>query len=127
MMKQATNLEHLSKIKSINSAIIYRRVEENDYESILALQEENFRSSITEQDKQNGFLSATFTKEQFVAMNEDLAVIVAIKENKVVGYVCGASFDYCKQFPLLQETIDDISFNRRKVSESLMTSNNTFF
>lgn len=115
----------LSKPES--SPITYRRAEENDYENILALQQENFRSGLTEEDKQNGFLSAKFTKEQFMAMNEDLGVIAAIKGKKLVGYVCGASFDYCKQFPLLKETIDDISTHQRKVGDMLMTSENTFF
>jgi len=107
--------------------VTYRKVEENDYKNILALQQENFRSGVTEEDKQNGFLSAKFTKEQFMAMNADLGVIVAIQGKKLVGYVCGASFDYCKQFPLLKETIDDISFHQRKIGDTLMTSENTFF
>ena len=120
MMSQTTDVK-------ATGPIIYRRVEKDDYEYILALQQENFRSAITEDDKQNGFLSAKFTKEQFMAMNEDLSVIVAIKNNKLIGYVSGASFGYCKQFPLLRETIEDISTHKRKVSDTPMTSENTFF
>ncbi|OAI48775.1 hypothetical protein AYO45_04120 [Gammaproteobacteria bacterium SCGC AG-212-F23] len=113
--------------KSEKALITYRKVEEKDYENILSLQQENFRSGVTEEDKQNGFLSAKFTKDQFMAMNEDLGIIVAIKGKILVGYLCGASFDYCKQFPLLKETIDDISTHQRKINDTPMTSENTFF
>lgn len=112
-----------------DKTITYRQANKDDYESIAALHKKNYKdpAKLTEQDKNNGFLSVIFTPQQFKEMNEDLAVVVAVQHGEIIGYVCGASFDYCQRFPLLKETIDFIDSHQLKIDGKSMSGKNTFF
>lgn len=83
--------------------IIFRRALVGDYPDIIALHRQNLFSNLSEQERQNGFLSIDFKdNSQLAAINEDVAVIVAVQENTVVGYVCATSQEYSQQIPLLK-------------------------
>jgi L-amino acid N-acyltransferase YncA len=68
---------------------------------VLALQEANLRDNLTDDARDQGFLSARFTREQFAAMDADVAVVVAEVDGSVAGYLCGSSVEFNLQFPLL--------------------------
>lgn len=83
--------------------IIFRRALVDDYPNIIALHRKNLFSNLSELERQNGFLSIDFKDDsQLAAINEDLAVIVAMQEKVVVGYVCATSQEYSQQIPLLK-------------------------
>ncbi|MEP0859755.1 hypothetical protein [Trichocoleus sp. DQ-U1] len=66
--------------------IIFRRALAADYPEILALHRKNLVSNLSELEQQNGFLSIDF-KDDFhlAAINENLAVMVAVQEKLLVG------------------------------------------
>lgn len=59
----------------------FRKASKEDFDQLINLQNENLVSVLSEEQKQDGFLSASFTHEQFAMFNEDLAVIVAVDES----------------------------------------------
>lgn len=80
----------------------YRRLNSADISRILDLQEANLLDPIDEMQRQTGFLSVRFTSEQFFAIAEDLAVIVAHDGKNVQGYLCASTPAFNKQVPLLE-------------------------
>jgi hypothetical protein len=48
-----------------------------------------------------GFLSARFSREQFLEMDRDLAVIVAAQGERIAGYLCASSVELNRRIPLL--------------------------
>jgi|SRR6476469_2344163 len=83
--------------------IICRRALAADYPGIIALHRQNLFSNLSELERHNGFLSIDFKDaSQLATINEDVAVIVAVQENTVVGYVCATTQEYSQQIPLLK-------------------------
>lgn len=82
--------------------IIFRRATLADYPDIIALHRQNLFANLSELERQQGFLSIDFNNDaQLAETNENLAVIVAVQEKSVIGYVCGTTQDYSQQIPLL--------------------------
>ena len=79
----------------------YRRITSADLPAVLALQEASLFSNLTEQQREEGFLSAAFTQDHFRQMADELAVLVADDAGKVCGYLCAGSVSFHTQFPLL--------------------------
>jgi len=80
--------------------IEYRRAQSRlDFEQMTEIQAENLLSVLGPDQLSSGFLNTAFTVEQFEAMDESIAVIVALDHNKVCGYFCAATLDFFKQFP----------------------------
>ena len=78
-----------------------RRATPLDMPGVLQLQAASFIGNLSAEDREDGFVSIEFTSQQFDAMAEDCAPIVAVEHDQVLGYLCSASVNYCKQFPLL--------------------------
>lgn len=99
--------------------IIFRRALAVDYPSILVLHRKNLFSNLSDQERQDGFLSLDISSQQLAAANENLAVIVAVQEKLVVGYVCGTTQEYNRQFPLLNHMMslyEETRFQGRPLS-----------
>ena len=99
--------------------IVFRQASVADYPAILVLHRENLSTNLSDQEQKDGFLSLDISEQQVVAANEDLAVIVAIQERSVVGYVFGTTIDYNRQFPLLNQMIslyEETKFQGRPLS-----------
>lgn len=85
------------------TSIIFRRASAADYPEIITLHRKNLFSNLSHLERQNGFLTVDIKDDsQLAAINEDLAVIVAVQEKAVVGYVCGITQEYSQQIPLLK-------------------------
>jgi hypothetical protein len=84
----------------------FRRVQPGDYPAILALQEANLYDNLTAEQRRQGFLSARFSRDQFAAMNDDVAVAVAQVGGEILGYLCGSSVELNRQFALLAAMIE---------------------
>ncbi len=50
----------------------YRRAAQADFEKIVELQDKNLVVNLSDGQKSDGFLSGSFTAEQFSRMNDDL-------------------------------------------------------
>jgi hypothetical protein len=83
----------------------YRRITSVDFPAVLALQEASLFVNLTEQQREEGFLSAAFTQDQFREMADEVAVLVADDAGKVCAYLCAGSVSFHSQFPLLAAMI----------------------
>jgi hypothetical protein len=77
----------------------YRRCLPADLPAIVALQDANLRASANPPPQ--GFLSARLSEDQFLAMDRDLAVIVAMQDGEVCGYVCAARNELSGRIPIV--------------------------
>ena len=87
-------------------ALLFRRLTDDDHAGILALQEANLFDNLSTEARQDGFLSARFTRDQLVQMDRDVGVLVACDVERVVGYVCASGVELNRQFPLLLAMIE---------------------
>lgn len=76
---------------------------------MLQLQEENLRVNLSDDQAANGFLSLRYTEEMFRRVNDELAIVVAVAEGRVVGYLCAKCFPYAVEFPVLKALIEHMS------------------
>lgn len=83
----------------------YRPAVPGDLPALLALQEANLTSNLSEEARKDGFLSAAFTAAHFETMATEVAVMVADAAGEIRGYVCAGSLTFHGQFPLLAAMI----------------------
>ena len=101
----------------------YRRITSVDLPAVLALQEANLFINLTEQQREEGFLSAAFTQDQFRKMADEVAVLVADDAGKVCAYLCAGSVSFHSQSPLLAAMItalDGVHFLGRPLASQRM-------
>jgi L-amino acid N-acyltransferase YncA len=101
-----------------------RRATPLDMDGVFQLQAASFIGNLRAEDRAEGFVSVEFTAQQFDAMAADCALIVAVEQQQVLGYLCSASVDYCRQFPLLAALIQ--RFPELRYAESPLDSYRTF-
>lgn len=65
-----------------------RRATPEDHAGILELQAANYLGNLAAAQRRSGFLSAEFTPAQVAAMAEDLGIVVASEDDRIVGYLC---------------------------------------
>ena len=99
--------------------MLYRRVTEADYPGILSLQEANLFDNLPPADRDSGFLSARFSREQFARMDADVGVLVAADAAHIAGYLCASGIEFNRQFPILAAMIE--RFGETKFQERLLT------
>jgi predicted N-acetyltransferase YhbS len=100
--------------------LLFRRLTDEDYAGILALQEANLFDNLSTEARQDGFLSARFSREQFVRMDRDVGVLVARDAERVVGYLCASGVELNQQFPLLLAMIaryGEVTFRGRALAD----------
>jgi hypothetical protein len=81
------------------------RAAPRDYDGILELQAANYRPNLTAQERERGFLSAQFTREQLAAIADDLAILVARDDGRVVAYVCAHRPELAPVPPLIESML----------------------
>ena len=87
-----------------------RRVEKiEDFQQIVELQNKNLRSTLSDSEQENGFLSAAFSIEHFQEMNDDLCVVACFDNERICGYLAAGSIEFKKKFPLVAGMIDCFS------------------
>jgi len=97
-------------------ALMFRRLSDADVAGVLILQERNLFDSLPPSEREGGFLSARFSREQFLQMDRDVGVLVAVADRQVVGYLCASGVEFNRQFPLLATMIESyhaVSFQGR--------------
>jgi predicted N-acetyltransferase YhbS len=101
-------------------AFVFRRLSDEDYAGVLALQEANLSDNLSAPARGEGFLSARFSREQFARMDRDVGVLVARDAERVVGYLCASGVELNQQFPLLAAMIErygEVSFQGRALAD----------
>jgi hypothetical protein len=109
---------------NVGRHISFRRASPPDYQGILNLQKENLLVNLSAQQAEDGFLVIEMSEKQFDEMNRDLGVIVAESGNEIVGYLCGTSFGYSAQFPILQTMMGKLG--ELAIEGNRLTKENTF-
>lgn len=76
------------------SALQIRRAVATDFESLVLLQNANLASNLPAGERQSGFLSVGFSAEQFAAMNDNFAVVVAVQQEQVKAFLCASTVEF---------------------------------
>ncbi len=80
-----------------------------DIPGVEKLQQRYHVSTISDEDRPDGFVTTLFTSDQFRALIEDEnGLSIALEGGEVVGYAMAASWDYWSQWPLFQHMIADL-------------------
>lgn len=96
--------------------MLFRRITDSDYPGVLALQEANLFDNLSPAERESGFLSARFSREQFARMDADVGVMVAVDGGQTAGYLCASGIEFNRQFPILAAMLakfDETSFQGR--------------
>lgn len=87
----------------------YTTATKEDLNQVERLQQKYHVSTISEEDKKDGFVTTLFTREQFEDLIEkENGLIIAKDKDKIVAYAMNASWDYWKQWPLFEYMIKDL-------------------
>ena len=60
----------------------------------MQLQNANLAGNLPSAERQSGFLSVGFSAEQFAAMNDNLAVVVAVQQEQVKAFLCASTVEF---------------------------------
>ncbi len=100
-------------------SIEYRRAQPEEYLEILDLQSANFIANLTEEERQQGFLSAQFTPQQTARIAQDLGTMVAVLDERVAGFLCAFRKEFDTGSPVIAkmlESYDRLSFQGEPLS-----------
>ena len=101
----------------------YRNATLEDIPAISQLQEKYHVSTISEEDKKDGFVTTLFTEEQFKRLiEEENGLAIACDGDRVIAYAMAASWDYWSEWPLFQHMIEDLP-NTEFLGQILSTEN----
>lgn len=101
----------------------YRNASLDDIASVSALQEKYHVSTISNEDRPDGFVTTLFTEDQFKDLiQKENGLAIACDGDEIVGYAMAASWDYWSEWPLFQHMIKDLP-NTTYLDEVLSTSN----
>ncbi|WP_005034839.1 GNAT family N-acetyltransferase [Holophaga foetida] len=96
-----------------------RRALPSDYSGVLELSVSYHAQSLSPAERSRGFLSARFSLEQITAMAEDLGIIVACDQGRVLGLLCASRFDWGDTPPIIRSmsaTFDRVIFQGQPLS-----------
>jgi len=80
-----------------------------DIENILKLHTKYQLSTISEEDKKDGFITTGFSKEELKNIIEkEKGIFIAIENNVVLGYVMSASWQYWSKWPMFAYMVEDL-------------------
>ena len=101
----------------------YRNATLKDINQISQLQKKYHISTISEEDKRDGFVTTLFTEEQFKKLIEkENGLAIACDNDKVIAYAMAASWKYWSAWPLFQHMINDLP-NIQYLGYTLSTEN----
>lgn len=95
----------------------------NDIDDVLELHSKYQIDTITPEDKKDGFVTTSFTKEQLTQLiNEENALFIARKNGAVVAYVMCGSWKFCSIWPIFTQMIHDLP-NLSYLGQTITTEN----
>ncbi|MDD4657970.1 MAG: GNAT family acetyltransferase [Eubacteriales bacterium] len=101
----------------------YRNAEKEDIPGIAALQQKYHVSTISDEDRPDGFVTTLFSEAQFAELIEkENGLAIALDGEKIVAYAMAASWQYWSAWPLFQYMIEDLP-NTEYLGQRLSTEN----
>lgn len=95
----------------------------NDIDDVLELHSKYQIDTISPEDKKDGFVTTSFTKEQLTQLiNEENALFIARKNGTVVAYVMCGSWKFCSIWPIFTQMIHDLP-NLSYLGQTITTEN----
>ncbi|WP_444996800.1 hypothetical protein [Aliikangiella sp. IMCC44359] len=104
--------------------MITRIANEGDLPEIIKLQERNLFDKLSEKEKQNGFVTTPFTRQQLTDLIESDGLFVLEKSDQVKGYTMANGWDYFSQWPIFPFMI--ARYEGEIFAGTLITQANTF-
>ena len=81
----------------------------DDIDDILTLHFKYQIDSITPEDKQDGFVTTAFTKEQLEELIEkEQGIFIAREKDEVLAYVMSASWQFWEPWPIFKQMLQDL-------------------
>lgn len=103
----------------------YRNAAISDIYGVTQLQKKYHISTISEEDKADGFVTTLFTDEQFKDLIEkENGLAIALDGDKVVAYAMAASWQYWAAWPLFRYMINDLP--NTKYQDIVLSTNNSY-
>ena len=103
--------------------ILYRNATLKDIPGVSELQQKYHVSTISDEDRPDGFVTTLFAEEQFKELIEkENGLAIACDDDKIVAYAMAASWKYWSAWPLFQYMIEDLP-NTRYLGQVLSTEN----
>lgn len=103
----------------------YRNATIGDIYGVSQLQKKYHISTISEEDKPDGFVTTLFTNEQFKELIEkENGLAIACDGDKIVAYAMAASWYYWSTWPLFQYMINDLS--NTKYHDIVLSTDNSY-
>jgi hypothetical protein len=101
----------------------FRNATLTDIPDVSKLQSLYHVSTISEEDKPDGFVTTLFTEQQFEELiKKEGGLAIACDGNKIIGYAMAASWKYWSQWPLFQYMIKDLP-NTKYLGKTLSINN----
>ncbi|MGE5220322.1 MAG: hypothetical protein ACM3SP_25240 [Chloroflexota bacterium] len=97
------------------SNVQYQRAVPDNYPAIVRLNEENFITNLSAEERRQGFLSARFTLEQTARIAEDLGTTVAVVDGHVAGFLCAFRKEFDTGSPVIAKMLE--SYDRLVLAE----------
>lgn len=101
----------------------YSRASIADIPQVEELQRKYHLSTISEEDKKDGFVTTLFSSEQFRSLiEEEDGLFIARDGSKIIAYAMAASWEYWSAWPLFAYMIEDLP-NTEYLGMSMNTKN----
>jgi predicted GNAT superfamily acetyltransferase len=104
---------------SLKFQVDFRRATRRDYSAILRLQSANYIANLSQEERQEGFLSAEFTPEQVAEMAENLGTTIAVVGSEVAAFLCAFRREFNTGSPVIAkmlETYEFVQFEGKRLS-----------
>ena len=81
----------------------------DDVDGVLKLQFKYHVDSINKEDRKDGFVTTSFTKEQLTELVEkEKGLFIALKNGEIIAYLMAASWEYWSEWPMFKFMIKDL-------------------
>jgi GNAT superfamily N-acetyltransferase len=81
-----------------------------DIAGVLALQSLYLFANLSEQEREQGFVTTPFTTEQITrVIQEEAGLYIAVQGESVIGYAFGASWDFWSEWPIFNYMVERFS------------------
>jgi hypothetical protein len=104
--------------------VVYRSAQPEDYRSIIELQTANYIDNLTQEQRKEGFLSATFTFEQIAAIAADLGIALVTIGDEVAGCLCALQREFDHDSPVVTKMLE--SYDRARFEDKPLSAFNSY-
>ena len=95
----------------------------SDIENVLKLHSKYQVDTIKEEDKKDGFITTSFTKEQLTKLIlEEEGLFLALKDDEVVAYIMSGSWQFWSMWPMFVYMMKDLP-NLKYLGQTLSINN----